>query len=83
MLLREACAHVRARGWKPVQADITVILERPKLAPYLTAMVTTLSQASGIPAEALGLKGKTNEGMGFVGRGEGIAVIAVATVDRT
>jgi 2-C-methyl-D-erythritol 2,4-cyclodiphosphate synthase len=83
MLLREACAHVRTRGWTPVQADITVILERPKLAPHLGAMVAALSLASGIPAEALGLKGKTNEGMGFVGRGEGIAVIAVATVDRT
>ncbi len=80
-LLREACAHVRARGWHPVQADITVILERPKLLPYLAAMVQTLSAATGIPADALGLKGKTNEGMGFIGRGEGIAVIAVATVE--
>ncbi len=80
-LLRQACAVVRERGWQPVQADITVILERPKLAPHLPAMVTRLSAASGIPVDALGLKAKTNEGMGFVGRGEGIAVIAVATVD--
>ena len=80
-LLREAVAHVRARGWRPFQADITVILERPKLVPYLPAMVETLSAATGIPADALGLKAKTNEGMGFIGRGEGIAVIAVATVD--
>jgi 2-C-methyl-D-erythritol 2,4-cyclodiphosphate synthase len=80
-LLREACAHARSRGWRPVQADITVILERPRLAPHLAAMVQTLSEASGIPVEALGLKAKTNEGMGFVGRGEGIAVMAVATVE--
>ncbi len=80
-LLREACAHVRAGGWRPVQADITVILERPKLLPYLGAMVQALGEATGIPVDALGLKAKTNEGMGFIGRGEGIAVIAVATVD--
>lgn len=82
VLLREACAHARTRGWRPVQADITVILERPKLLPYLAAMVAALSGATGIPADALGLKAKTNEGMGFVGRGEGIAVMAVATVER-
>lgn len=82
VLLSQACTHVRSRGWNPVQADITVILERPKLLPYLIAMVQTLSEATGIPADAIGLKAKTNEGMGFIGRGEGIAVIAVATVDR-
>jgi 2-C-methyl-D-erythritol 2,4-cyclodiphosphate synthase len=82
VLLSQACTHVRARGWNPVQADITVILEKPKLLPYLAAMVETLAEATGIPADAIGLKAKTNEGMGFIGRGEGIAVIAVATVDR-
>lgn len=81
-LLKLACATARERGWAPCQADITVMLERPKLLPYLPAMVATLSMATGIPADCLGLKAKTNEGMGFVGRGEGIAVIAVATVDR-
>ncbi|HWA14795.1 MAG TPA: 2-C-methyl-D-erythritol 2,4-cyclodiphosphate synthase [Gemmatimonadales bacterium] len=80
-LLKAAVEHAHNRGWKPVQADITVLLERPKLVPYLAAMVKALSDATGIPAEALGLKAKTNEGMGFVGRGEGIAVIAVATLD--
>lgn len=81
LLLTAACAHVRTRGWRPVQADITVLLERPKLLPYLAAMAQALSDATGIPAEAIGLKAKTNEGMGFIGRGEGIAVIAVASVD--
>ena len=66
---------------RPVQADVTVIAEGPRIAPYATAMITALSAATGIPAGALSIKGKTNEGMGFIGRGEGIAVIAVATVE--
>jgi 2-C-methyl-D-erythritol 2,4-cyclodiphosphate synthase len=72
---------VRSRGWSPVQADITVLAERPKLSPYLGAMAAALAEATGIPVTAMGLKAKSNEGMGFIGRGEGIAVIAVATVE--
>jgi len=80
-LLRQACELVRYRGFTPRQADITVILERPKLAGHFPAIAEALSRVTGIPMAALGLKAKTNEGMGFVGRGEGIAVIAVATVE--
>lgn len=79
-LLGRACELVRDRGFTPQQADITVILERPRLGGYFPAMAETLSRASGIPVANLGLKAKTNEGMGFIGRGEGIAVIAVATL---
>jgi 2-C-methyl-D-erythritol 2,4-cyclodiphosphate synthase len=80
-LLRQACELVRYRGFAPLQADITVIAERPKLGSFFPAMAETLSAATGIPLAALGLKAKTNEGMGWIGRGEGIAVIAVATVE--
>jgi 2-C-methyl-D-erythritol 2,4-cyclodiphosphate synthase len=80
-LLQQACELVRYRGYTPRQADITVIAEQPKLGSYFPAMVEALSRASGIAAGNLGLKAKTNEGMGFIGRGEGIAVIAVATVE--
>jgi 2-C-methyl-D-erythritol 2,4-cyclodiphosphate synthase len=80
-LLRTACDHIRNRGYRPVQADITVMLERPRLAPHIAAMVHTLSQALGIDDSALSIKAKTNEGMGFIGRGEGIAAMAVATVE--
>jgi len=80
-LLRAACEHIRGRGFRPAQADITVILERPKLAPYLSAMAAALAGAMGLPPGAVSVKAKTNEGMGFVGRGEGIAAIAVATVE--
>jgi len=82
-LLHQACELVRYRGFIPRQADITVILERPKLGGHLPAMAEALSRASGIPVASLGLKAKTNEGMGFIGRGEGVAVIAVATVEAT
>jgi 2-C-methyl-D-erythritol 2,4-cyclodiphosphate synthase len=79
-LLRQAVALLQERGFSPLQTDITVILERPRLAPFFPAMAEALSGATGIPAGAVGLKAKTNEGMGFIGRGEGIAVIAVATI---
>ena len=82
-LLRQACELVRYRGFTPRQADITVIAERPTLGSYFPAMADALSRASGIPVASLGLKAKTNEGMGFIGRGEGIAVIAVATVEAS
>lgn len=82
-LLRQAAELVRYRGFVPRQADITVIAERPKLGTYFPAMAEALSRATGIPVACLGLKAKTNEGMGFIGRGEGIAVIAVATVEDT
>jgi len=82
-LLQQACELVRYRGYAPRQADITVIVERPKLGSYFPAMAEALSHASGIPVANLGLKAKSNEGMGFVGRGEGIAVIAVATVEAS
>lgn len=82
-LLREACELVRYRGFIPRQADITIIAERPRLGSYFPAMVEALSRATGIPVTSLGLKAKTNEGMGFVGRGEGIAVLAVATLESS
>lgn len=80
-LLEAAHDAVRAKGWRFVQGDVTVICERPRLATHLPAMVTRLAGALGVPPEAIGLKAKTNEGMGWIGRGEGIAVMAVATVE--
>lgn len=60
--------------------DITVICERPKLAPHIDAMRETTAKALGIETTAVSIKAKTNEGMGWVGKGEGIAAIAVAAV---
>ena len=78
-----AAAHdvARGRGWRFVQGDVTIICEAPKLAAHLPAMATRLAGVLGVAPDAIGLKAKTNEGMGWVGRGEGIAVMAVATVE--
>jgi 2-C-methyl-D-erythritol 2,4-cyclodiphosphate synthase len=80
-LLRSAHELVSRRGYAVVQADLTIVLEQPRLAPYLELMAGTLAQQLGTPAGSVSLKAKTNETMGFIGRGEGIAVIAVATLE--
>ena len=82
-LLRQVGARLSAGGWRPRQIDVTVVLEAPKLGPAKPAMAAARARALGLDADAVGVKAKTNEGMGFIGRGEGIAVLAVATVDRT
>jgi len=81
-LLRAAHAVVLAKGWRFVQGDVTVICERPKLGAHFPVMAERLAEALDVSPEALGLKAKTNEGMGWIGRGEGIAVLAVATLER-
>lgn len=81
-MLRLAVARVRAAGWAPAQADVSVIAESPKIGPHRDAMRVKLGQALGVSAEFVMVKGKTNEGMGWIGRGEGIACIAVATLAR-
>jgi 2-C-methyl-D-erythritol 2,4-cyclodiphosphate synthase len=80
-LLRTAHELVRGRGHTVVQADLTVIAEAPKLGPHLPAMAAALSARLGLAEGAVHVKAKTNEGMGFIGRGEGLAVIAVATLE--
>jgi 2-C-methyl-D-erythritol 2,4-cyclodiphosphate synthase len=80
-LLRAACAIVAARGYRVAQADVVVILERPRLAPHIPAMRAALAAALGLTVDEVSVKAKTNEGMGFIGRGEGIATMAVATLE--
>lgn len=80
-LLRTAHELVRGRGHTVVQADLTVITEAPKLAPHLAAMAAALAARLGLADGTVHVKAKTNEGMGFIGRGEGLAVIAVATLE--
>jgi 2-C-methyl-D-erythritol 2,4-cyclodiphosphate synthase len=80
-LLRTAHELVRGRGHTVVQADLTIITEAPRLSPHLAAMAGSLTDRLGLPAGSVGIKAKTNEGMGFIGRGEGLAVIAVALLE--
>jgi len=79
-MLRLAVARIRTAGWVAAQADITVIAETPKIGPHRDAMREKLAAALGVPPADVMVKGKTNEGMGWIGRGEGIACIAVATL---
>ena len=76
-LLREAVARVGAEGWRVEYVDATVMLERPKVAPHRDAIMASLSEAVGAPVH---VKATTGEGMGFVGREEGVAALAVATL---
>lgn len=76
-LLRRAVADVRAAGWAPQNVDCTVVLESPKLAPYRDAMRERLGDAVGAP---VAVKAKRAEGLGALGRAEGVACLAVALV---
>ncbi|HXG55336.1 MAG TPA: 2-C-methyl-D-erythritol 4-phosphate cytidylyltransferase [Vicinamibacterales bacterium] len=76
-LLRQAAALVRDAGHVIVNADVVVVLERPKISPHLDAIRAGLASALGIPVERVSVKGKTNEGVDAVGRGEAIAAHAV------
>lgn len=78
-LLREAVRLAAAAGFAATYADTTVVLERPKLGPHRTAMAAALSEALGAPVN---VKASTGEGIGFVGREEGVAALAVATLER-
>ena len=81
-LLRTVVVYLDERGWEIGNVDATVVLERPKLAPYRDAIRASLAAALGLPEDAVNVKATTGEGMGFVGRGEGAAAMAVATLDR-
>jgi 2-C-methyl-D-erythritol 2,4-cyclodiphosphate synthase len=81
-LLRSVVRHLGERGFAIGNVDATVVLERPKLAPYRDAMRAGLADALGLPADAVNVKATTGEGMGFVGRGEGAAAMAVATLEQ-
>jgi len=79
-LLRRAAEIVRAHGFEVGNVDASIIAERPKLAPYIDAMSANVAAALGIAADRVSIKGKTNEGVDALGRGEAIAVHAIALV---
>jgi len=80
-LLKSIVESAKMNGYAVAWIDATIIVERPKLSPYIEKMKTAISRA-GIPAEQINIKAKTNEGMGFIGRGEGIAVHAVCLLEK-
>ena len=82
VLLRHAYAQVTAAGWRAVNVDATVHAQAPKIAPHAPSMVANIAADLGLPENAVNVKGKTNEGLGFLGRSEGIAVTAVVLIER-
>jgi 2-C-methyl-D-erythritol 2,4-cyclodiphosphate synthase len=81
-LLGEVNGFLTEHGWRVDHVDATVICEAPRLGPHRDDMRVSLAEAIGLPARDVNVKFSTNEGMGAIGRGEGIGAIAVATVDR-
>lgn len=81
-LLTLSVDKVRAQGYDVDWVDCTVVIEEPKLAPHIEDIQDSLVEA-GIPRGSVNVKAKRNEGMGFIGRGEGVAAFAVCTLKRT
>lgn len=79
-LLSRAVAIVREAGYAPASADVTIILERPKLAPHVETLRARVAEVLGVATSAVSIKGKTNEGVDAVGHGEAIAAHAVAVL---
>ncbi len=80
-LLHEVLTRVAAAGLRPAHVDATVMMERPKLSPHREAIRERLAGELGLSVASVNLKATTGEGMGFVGRGEGVAALAVATCE--
>jgi 2-C-methyl-D-erythritol 2,4-cyclodiphosphate synthase len=79
-MLERARVRIEGAGYRVLNVDVTVIAERPKVAGHRDRMRASLAGALGLVVSAVSIKGKTNEGMGWIGRGEGLACIAVASV---
>jgi 2-C-methyl-D-erythritol 2,4-cyclodiphosphate synthase len=81
VLLEKANAALQERGHAVVNVDVTVVCESPKIRPWADAMRARLAGAMGVDVGQVSVKGKTNEGMGWIGAGEGLAVHAAALVE--
>lgn len=82
-LLQEIRAKLAAAGFKIVNVDATVVAERPKLAIHIPKMRENLAEALELPLESVSVKATTTEGLGFIGKGEGISCYAVSSVEKT
>lgn len=82
VLLREAMARVREAGWQVVNVDATVHAQAPKIGPHASAMAANIAADLGVEVGAVNIKAKTNEGLGYLGRKEGIAATVAALIAR-
>ncbi|MDB6172466.1 MAG: 2-C-methyl-D-erythritol 2,4-cyclodiphosphate synthase [Chthoniobacteraceae bacterium] len=81
-ILRKIASLITERGARVINIDATLIAEEPRIGPYVAEMRENLAEALQIPVARVGVKATTNERMGFLGRQEGIAAMAVASVDQ-
>jgi len=80
-LLKEVLVILEKDGYEPVNVDVTLVAEQPKVAPHIGHMIVNI-EAAGMPEGSVNIKATTGEGLGFVGREEGMAALAVALVKR-
>ena len=81
-LLSKSCEIVRQDGWEIGNIDATLVLEKPKILPYIPQMKQTIATTMGISPDRVSIKATTNETMGFIGRREGLVAHAVALIKR-
>jgi 2-C-methyl-D-erythritol 2,4-cyclodiphosphate synthase len=81
-LLKTVIAEVTSSGWLPVNLDVTVITQTPRLSPYTARMRQQLAELLGLPFDSVSVKAKSTDHLGALGRGEGLAALAVALVER-
>ncbi|MCM1033518.1 MAG: 2-C-methyl-D-erythritol 2,4-cyclodiphosphate synthase [Odoribacter sp.] len=81
-LLRAVVELLSAKGWQPVNVDVTIIAQAPKMLPYIDRMRGNVASDLGVSVDCVSVKATTTEKLGFTGRGEGIAAQAVAMVEK-
>jgi len=81
-ILRQVTTLLSENNACPINVDTTILAEAPKIAPHIPAMRKIIGQAIGLNESRIGIKATTNEGLGAIGRGEGIAAMAIATVEQ-
>ena len=82
VLLQQVVAELRAKGYSPVNIDVTVIAEKPRIKSRIDELKAVLSRSTGLPPDAIGVKATTHEQVGGIGRGEAIAACAVALIEK-
>ncbi|HEV8637793.1 MAG TPA: 2-C-methyl-D-erythritol 2,4-cyclodiphosphate synthase [Chloroflexota bacterium] len=80
-LLRRVVELIAERGYRPGNVDLTIVAERPRIGPRVPEMRARIAEALGVGVDAVSVKATTNEHLGFVGRGEGIAALAAAIIE--
>ncbi|MCZ2487791.1 2-C-methyl-D-erythritol 2,4-cyclodiphosphate synthase [Aquirufa antheringensis] len=82
LLLKKVMEMIREAGWELANVDVTVILDQPKLNPIIPAIKDNLALVMGVEVDQISVKATTSEGLGFVGRAEGISAMAVALIQK-